>query len=115
MDAILNITSIPAYITYSTFDDIFNSSLGDYLLPNITHLTFGRSFNRSIDNTTMSVTHLTFGYDFNQPTNSMSDTTTHLTFSDNYDQYTNILSQSITHSVGISTDHTLAIHQRSLT
>ena len=37
------------------------------ILPkNLTHLTFGYSFNKKVDNLPQNITHLTFGYVFNQ-------------------------------------------------
>ena len=48
------------------------------LLARLTHLTFGRDFNRSVDSLPQGLTHLTFGRYFNQSVDSLPQGLSHL-------------------------------------
>jgi len=65
------------------FDDDFNDSLEDIILPNhITHITFGYYYNQSLENVKLpnSLTHITFGHDFNQSIGILPDSMQYLEF-----------------------------------
>ena len=69
----------PSKLTHLTFGDSFNKSVDN--LPNLlTHLTFGKSFNKSVDNLPNSLTHLTFGKSFNQTVDNLPNSITYLKF-----------------------------------
>ena len=53
----------------------------------MTHLTFGRDFNKPIEVLPHNLTHLTFGRDFNKPIGGiLPPNLTHLTFGDDFNQ-----------------------------
>ena len=63
------------------FDDRFNSKIqSGYFPSSLTHLTFGRSFNQSVDSLPPRLTHLIFGEEFNKSVNNFSSSLTYLTF-----------------------------------
>jgi len=87
-----------ANITHLTFGNTFDQAV-DLLPPNITHLTFGENFNQPVDHLPSSITHLTFGYNFNQPVNHLPPNIIHLTFGFRFNQPTEHLPLSIILSV----------------
>jgi hypothetical protein len=71
--------SWPLRLTHLTFGRCFDQSV-DRLPASLTHLTFGWSFNRPVDRLPTSLTHLTFGWSFNLPVDHLPPSLTHLTF-----------------------------------
>jgi hypothetical protein len=85
--------NLPSNLTHLTFGDCFNKSVNETLV-NLTHLTFGTQFNQLVILPT-NLTHLTFGTQFNQPV-ILPTNLTHLTFSYKFNQSINLPSE-LTH------------------
>eukprot|EP01112_Ceratiomyxa_fruticulosa_P016398 TRINITY_DN4946_c0_g1_i1.p1 TRINITY_DN4946_c0_g1~~TRINITY_DN4946_c0_g1_i1.p1 ORF type:complete len:283 (+),score=34.86 TRINITY_DN4946_c0_g1_i1:90-938(+) len=68
------------------FHKDFNKEVDYLLLQQLTHITFGKSFNRSVDRLPNSITHLQFGEYFNQLPNFLPCNLTHLSFGVHFDK-----------------------------
>ena len=79
-----DLRALSATVTQLTFGDSFNESLDDATLPpSLTHLKFGHRFNQPLDNVTLppTLTHLTFDEGFSQCLDNL-DLPKHLTHLD---------------------------------
>ena len=90
-------------VTLMFTGDVSIFDLYDLLPPNLTHLTFGKFFNRPLATGMLpaNLTHLTFGMYFNQPlaTGVLPANLTHLTFGAYFNQHlaTGELPANLTH------------------
>lgn len=84
-----------AKVTHLSFGVTFNQSV-DHLPPTITHLTFGNDFNQSVDFLPESITHLTFGSHFNKPVDHLPQKLIFLKFGKNFSQKVDSLPSSLT-------------------
>ena len=100
-DETVNLNKIFGLQYFNNFSNIITDSI-PYVTPkNMTHLTFGFSFNQPIANTIPNnVTHLTFGWKFNKSiTNIIPNSVTHLTFIGKFNQLITIdtIPNSVSH------------------
>lgn len=72
-------------LSHLTLRREFNKPIG-HLPLSITHLTFGEQFNKEVIELPQSITHLSFGKQFNQPVDTLPSSLTHLTFRENFNQ-----------------------------
>ena len=77
---------LPSTITHITFGDSFNHSVNRVLPSSLLHLTFGKSYNSSVRYLPNNITHLTFGDSFNLPVDFLPKSITHLTFGEEFNQ-----------------------------
>ena len=77
---------LPSTITHITFGKSFNHTINRILPPSLTHLTFGEQYNSSVRYLPDNITHLTFGYSFNLPVDHLPHSITHLTFGEKFSQ-----------------------------
>ena len=77
---------LPSTITHITFGKSFNHTINRILPPSLTHLTFGEQYNSCVRYLPDNITHLTFGYWFNLPVDHLPQSITHLTFGENFSQ-----------------------------
>ena len=87
-------------LTHLTFGRYFNRDIKGCIPNSVTHLTFGYNFNQNIkDCIPNSVTHLTFGFSFDQNIKDcIPNSVTHLTFDFCFNQYIkDCIPNSVTH------------------
>jgi hypothetical protein len=85
-------------LKYLTFGRSFNCSV-QYLPCQITHLIFGNNFNQNVDNLPDELTHLTFGNDFDKPVLNLPTKLIYLVFGNNFNQSVDYLPSGIKHIV----------------
>ena len=74
----------------------FNQEV-NWVIPLLTHLTFGQCFNQEVVRLPQLLTHSTFGRDFNQEVNLLPQYLTQLTLGRYFNQEVNLLPQYLTH------------------
>ena len=73
-------------IRHITFGKSFNHTIDRVLPSSLTHLTFGQLYNSSVRYLPDNITHLTFGLSFNLPVDHLPQSITHLTFGEKFSQ-----------------------------
>jgi len=90
------IESLPQNITHLTFGVRFKRSVNFSLHPNITHLKFGYYFNKPIKNKLPpNITHLTLGSFFNRPIDNLPQKITHLILGKRFNETVNSFPDSL--------------------
>ena len=91
--------NLDGYETYSKFNYPIDNLLNKWLPKNVNCLTFGYSFNQTVDNLPRMITHLNFGWNFNQTVDNLPHIITHLKFGENFNQTVDNLPHMITHLI----------------
>lgn len=104
-------------LTHLIFDYSFDKSI-DNLRCNqsITHIKFGMQFNQSVDKLPLNLTHINFGWGFNQTTDNLPSKITSIIFGDIFNRPINYLPQRVTHlTLGMSFNQSIERLPKSIT
>lgn len=77
---------LPSRLTHLKFSDGFNQKIIHYLPLNVRHITFGYSFNKSIDFLPKKLISLKLGYSFNKPIDHLPPNLLYLKLGQSFNQ-----------------------------